>query len=902
MANEIFTLFGRIVTNSNQTIAELGKVEGAAAKTGASMSLGFARANASIQANREVIQKLGATITATGAVLTAAIGGMMRLAQGAGVAAEQLRNQAAMTGLTRQQLQEYNFIAKQAGFSTEAITNASAYLQRNLMGIEQGAGNAAKVMQALGIAIHDSEGNLRPMSDLLPQVISALQGMSNETERNSFAAQVFGRGWKEIAPMLAMTTQEMARQQQAARDLGLVWSDDMFQAADRADAAFDLLNARLQGVAVSITSAVMPIITSLVPLLQDLAAKVKDSAEKFGDWIKKNPELAKGLILVATASGALMLALGPLLIALPNLVTALVAARTAGLTLGAVWTAAAGPAGWIAIAVAALMGLVAILRDIAKASRISAEITFDTKRSELNATRARNIARIEEARAEIARLERSIEDASDFGGKAASGSIVNWKRQIGQLTAEINELTAANARLKKEANTLTQQLPKPVGGGGSVAGVRVGGGGTGDVKKSTKETGDAMLEASRKGLEWLRLQVELAKASGDVAAQQQAEAGYLAGLMRVWERWKDSDNVARLEMAVTAKKTADGMQNLRSVLNDWTEGIGLAGKSWVAEGTRLEELAHRVYDLRIEVEQLPPGSQAAAEATRELTEATDAYHKALGPVIAELGDLNEWTENLIKPSSLVETRLTEAARRVYELRIELGQLPAGSQAAGDAQRELTEAWEAYMDLLGGDKGVAQEVSDTWQHVANNIHDEFANAFAGMMTGARTFQEFLLDVWGAINRAFANMIGNMVADWLFGVNQMRATGGAGGVLGGLIATVLGGATGGAAGAADAATTAAASEGAIEVNGITGEITAASANVYRRTGASVIGARESGALAPQVAMAMPGGPNINLTIQAIDTQSGIDFLLRNSRAVGQALHTALNSNSPVGRRNR
>jgi len=68
---EIFTLFGRIVTNAKQTTGDLGKVDAAAAKTGASMSLGFAKANAAIQKNAGAIRAVGMAMTAVGASIAA---------------------------------------------------------------------------------------------------------------------------------------------------------------------------------------------------------------------------------------------------------------------------------------------------------------------------------------------------------------------------------------------------------------------------------------------------------------------------------------------------------------------------------------------------------------------------------------------------------------------------------------------------------------------------------------------------------------------------------------------------------------------------------------------------------------------------------------------------------------
>ena len=80
MGAEIFTLFGRIVTNASQVMGELGKVDSAAARTGASMSLSFAKANAAIQQNAGAIRAAGVAMTAGGAAIAASLFGAVRTA------------------------------------------------------------------------------------------------------------------------------------------------------------------------------------------------------------------------------------------------------------------------------------------------------------------------------------------------------------------------------------------------------------------------------------------------------------------------------------------------------------------------------------------------------------------------------------------------------------------------------------------------------------------------------------------------------------------------------------------------------------------------------------------------------------------------------------------------------
>lgn len=205
----------------------------------------------------------GASIALKSLPFIGLVAGVSRFAQSIADNAEKLANLSATTGLTREQLQELRFVAEQGGFAFEGLTTASTMLQRKLMGVELDTGNATKVLKALGIEIHNSNGSLRSMGDLFPSVISKLQGMTNETQRNMYATQIFGRNLGDVAPLLALNAQQTEALKNQARALGIVIREDTLKEMDRLDAALDGFRATSESVWKGLQSLALPVLNEL---------------------------------------------------------------------------------------------------------------------------------------------------------------------------------------------------------------------------------------------------------------------------------------------------------------------------------------------------------------------------------------------------------------------------------------------------------------------------------------------------------------------------------------------------------------------------------------------------------------------------------------------------------------
>jgi phage-related protein len=243
--------------------------------------------------------------------------------------AEELGNLNAATGLSTKRLQELKYIADVSGTSFEGITNTTQVLQRKLLGIEEGGGPAAEAMKQLGVSVTGTDGQLRSMDALFPEIIAALQNVENPTLRNALATQILGRNVADIAPILAMSKAEMDKMTQAARDSGKVMGDDTVKKLQAFDDAIDTITQKVQGF---VTKAVAGFVSLPGPIQGAILA----------------------FLGIAAIAGPLMQVIALLSTLKTAVMAASVAANIAKLSFIQAWIAALGP---IAPLVAAIAGI-----------------------------------------------------------------------------------------------------------------------------------------------------------------------------------------------------------------------------------------------------------------------------------------------------------------------------------------------------------------------------------------------------------------------------------------------------------------------------------------------------------------------------------------------------------------
>jgi len=586
----------------------------------------------------------------------------------------------------------------------------------------------------------------------------------------------------------------------------------------------------------------------LIPLMKDLASTLTRCTKAMKEYMEANKGLSDAAVVLIAKLSAISIGLGAILFSLPRVI--------AGVTslIGVLATPA---------------GLIALMLALAAAITMAGNAWLDYWEKSRAEKTARMIepalTSIEYARSRVQFYEKLVESQKKHGGaiKETVSHLESWRSQLDTLQQAQKKTTATVAEAASVAKATT------------AAGT-----------KGAKSTADAMLDASQKALDWLRLQVDLAKAAGDTAAQHQLEATYLDALTRVWERWRGSATQARAELALSSKHAADEMRKAQAEAQAATEAFDeqLASLNALTEAG-LDPLTVALMDLH-------PEFQAAIAEAQEMSDALNAltdtgifrFQEQLERTLDAIGRFVPGFGFLRSEADATKSALQGLQGELVNLQWALAYETLSEEQVAAMTARVDEIRAKMEELANVMEPVAQKVSAIWLHVAENIHDAFADTFEGLMTGARRFQDFFADLANSIQRAFAQLVARMVADWLFGIDQMGKTGTVGGVLGGIsnwIARQTGIAHMQAGGIVTSPT--------LAMVGEVPEVVMPLAQAPARPGASA-------------ALATAGGPpiTVNLNVYAWDTMTGADQIMRNRKAIAAAVGQAATEGAMIGRR--
>jgi hypothetical protein len=262
-----------------------------------------------ITEGKSAIGGLDKAVKAAGAAMLAAfaaqkvIGGLKDLVVNLGNTADRLLDLEVMTGLSTDALQEYEYVAKVAGVSTETLANASMGLTRKLAGATTEAGPLNLALSELGVSAYDAAGNMRDGGALMDDVIDKLAAVENQSERNVLGARLFGGAWKDMAPVLAMGADGIEKLRTEAREMGLVMSKDSLQAANEFRISTEKLNAQMKAVGQQIGMALIPILTKAVSGVMDMIIAIRDAVSGFMNFARENKIVAQILAGFTTYVG-----------------------------------------------------------------------------------------------------------------------------------------------------------------------------------------------------------------------------------------------------------------------------------------------------------------------------------------------------------------------------------------------------------------------------------------------------------------------------------------------------------------------------------------------------------------------------------------------------------------------
>ena len=279
-----------------------------------------------------VANKTKGLSTAAAALGTALIGN----AYAAGLAADDLNTLSKQTGFSVEELQKMQYASDLIDVSMDSMTGSIKKLTKQMS-------SGSKAFETLGVEVYDSNGNMRDAVTVWYESIEALSQVSNETERDALAMEIFGKSAADLSGIVDDGGQALKEMGAEAEDLGLILSQDSVDSANQFNDAVDRMKARSSAAFFEMGASLAD---TLVPAIEGLL----DVVTKVVTWFGNLDGASQTIILVMAGLIASIAPLATTIATVINTVT----------TLHTALEALSIPKGPIGLTVAAIAAAIAI--------------------------------------------------------------------------------------------------------------------------------------------------------------------------------------------------------------------------------------------------------------------------------------------------------------------------------------------------------------------------------------------------------------------------------------------------------------------------------------------------------------------------------------------------------------
>lgn len=167
---------------------------------------------------------------------------------------------AQQAGVTVESLSALSYAADLSGVNTEALTQNLGRLSKGMSEAALGTGEALKAFKSLNIDV----SKLTSADQALIKIADRFQGMEDGAQKTALAMQLFGRSGMQMIPFLNMGSEGINKLTGEAEALGVVLSTEAALAAEEFNDNVTRLQKGLEGLAISITTNMLPALNQLV--------------------------------------------------------------------------------------------------------------------------------------------------------------------------------------------------------------------------------------------------------------------------------------------------------------------------------------------------------------------------------------------------------------------------------------------------------------------------------------------------------------------------------------------------------------------------------------------------------------------------------------------------------------
>lgn len=193
-------------------------------------------------------------------------------------------------GMTTDEVQELNYVLSKCGSSLKGFTSPMTMLANAMKSAQAGSKGTIEMFDGLGVAVTDSEGNMRSASDVLWETLAALESMEDQMSRTATANKLFGGSGANLLKVLANEETTIADLRKEAHDLGLIMSGEMVQAGGDFTDSWETLQLQMNAAGTAIGGAFLPMLNILLDKILEHSPAILEGIKTVSEYVMNNAE------------------------------------------------------------------------------------------------------------------------------------------------------------------------------------------------------------------------------------------------------------------------------------------------------------------------------------------------------------------------------------------------------------------------------------------------------------------------------------------------------------------------------------------------------------------------------------------------------------------------------------
>lgn len=198
--------------------------------------------------------------------------------------------------ISAEQLQYERNLYQKATGSADNFDSALQSLNNAMTSIAKGKGSSyLAVLEKLGVSTIDNEGKTKQLTQVYGEIMSALAGVADETDRAAMASIIFGSNGLSVAQVAELGKEQISEYNAELKETGIISSESAAAARDVANDINSLKN-QLSQASAEIMVALLPTIKTLVEFLQTTVIPIINT---IAGWFKNmTPEQQKLIFFI----------------------------------------------------------------------------------------------------------------------------------------------------------------------------------------------------------------------------------------------------------------------------------------------------------------------------------------------------------------------------------------------------------------------------------------------------------------------------------------------------------------------------------------------------------------------------------------------------------------------------